>query len=173
MRDRFLELALCSSFALAVSASAQASGGSPYVHQLLGQCFSSQTEAMKPFRLPDGTDDENIVTTENKLLPDSTWVIDKTSGHNYQWYLLERTARGFCYTLYVPFAADVVGVREKGTLTFKAKTQPSPGASAYQMTFRKSSKLDHFVPYRCTEVRYRQGSTSPTTRTVDCLSVGQ
>jgi hypothetical protein len=158
---------------LTFSIAAMASGASPYAHQLVGQCFHSKVDAMKPFQLPDGSNDENIAATENKSLRDSTWIVDKTSGHNFQWYLLERTERGFCYTLYVPFAADVVGVREKGVFTIKAKTQPSPGAAGYQMTFRKSSKAGRFVPYKCSETHYREGSRSPTARTIDCLSVAQ
>jgi hypothetical protein len=173
MKDRYLNQVLGAAAMLTFSIAAMASGASPYAHQLVGQCFHSQLDAMKPFQLPDGSTDENIVATENKSLRDSTWIVDKTSGHNFQWYLLERTERGFCYTLYVPFAADVTSVREKGVLTIKAKTQPSPGADGYQMTFRKSSKASRFVPYKCSETHYLKGSSLSTTRTIDCLSVAQ
>jgi hypothetical protein len=171
MTDRFLDLLICAALAIGPWAIAEASAGSPYEHQLLGQCFGSQAEAMKPFRLPDGTADENVVASESAFSRDSTWVIDKTSGHNYQWYLLEKSSRGHCYSLFVPFAAEVAGTRSKGVLTIKATTQPSPGTSSYQMTFRKSSKTGRFVPYKCSEIRDQDRTKAQSPRDINCLSV--
>lgn len=171
MTDRYLDLLICAALALGPWAIAEASAASPYEHQLLGQCFGSQAEAMKPFRLPDGTDDENVVASESAFSRDSTWVIDKTSGHNFQWYLLEKSNRGHCYSLYVPFAAEVAGTRSKGVLTIQAMTQPSPGTSSYQMTFRKSAKAGHFVPYKCSEIRDQDRSKPQRPRYINCLSV--
>jgi hypothetical protein len=171
MTDRFLDLLICAAFALVPWANAAASAASPYEHRLLGQCFESQAEAMKPFRLPDGTADENVVAFESEFSRSSTWVIDKTSGHNHQWYLLEKSDRGYCYSLYVPFAAEVVGMRSNDVLTIRAITQPSPGTSSYQMMFRKSAKSGRFVPYKCSETLDRDGAKTQRARSIDCLSV--
>jgi hypothetical protein len=170
MRDRFLSLFVLAVLVLAPWA-AEASAASPFEHDLLGQCFGSQAEAMRPFRLPDGSDDENVVASQSVFSRDSAWVIDKTSGHNFQWYLLEKTGHGYCYTLYVPFAAEVAGMRSNGVLTIQATTQPSPGASRYQMTFRKSAKLGRFVPYKCSETRDQARANSQHPRSIDCLAV--
>jgi hypothetical protein len=156
---------------LTFSVAATASGASPYAHQLVGQCFASQAEAVTPFLLPDGTKDANMVAFETPFSKSSTWVIDKTSGHNYQWYLLEKSGRGHCYTLYIPFAAEVEGRHRKGVLTIQATTQPSPGSSGYQMAFRKSAKLDRFVPYRCSKTRDQGGVKAQSPRYINCLSV--
>ncbi len=171
MKDRFLDLLLCAVFSLAPWTVAEVSAASPYEHELLGQCFKSQTEALKPFRLPDGTNDENVVASETMFAKDGTWVVDKTSDYNYQWYLLEKTARGYCYSLYVPFAAEVSSTHSKGVLIIQALTQPSPGTNSYQMTFRKSAKSGLFVPYKCT-ARDQDRGRARSPRYIDCLTVG-
>lgn len=171
MKDKFLNF-ICVAFALAFSGPAEAVGSSLYQHELIGQCFNALDEARRPFRLSDGTDDENIRTSQAKFDKKSTWVIDKTSSHNFQWYLVEKGDRGYCYVLYIPFAAEVSGSRTGDNLTIRAKTQPSPGTKSYQMIFRKAKKSGNFVPYQCSEIRDQtKANTKP--RVVDCLSVGK
>lgn len=172
MPVRTLDLLGRTTLVLSVAACANASAASPFAHPLLGRCFASRAEAMQPFRLQDGTEDDNVVASASSFAAESSWVIDKTSGHNYQWYLLERSPRGYCYTLYVPFAAEVVGVRAKGVLNIQATTQPSPGSSSYQMTFRKSARSGRFVPYQCSETRDEPGAKRAASRPIDCLAVG-
>ena len=150
---------------------AESTVASPYEHELIGQCFASQPEALKPFRLLDGTPDDSIALSPTDFARHGAWVVDRSSGHNFQWYLLEKTSRGYCYTLYVPFAAEIVGTRRNGVLTIEGTTQPSPSMSSFRMTFRRSTKLGRFVPYRCTESRDRIGARSLDRRTINCLTV--
>jgi hypothetical protein len=169
MIDKFLKFAVA---ALLACSFAQAAASSPYSHEWLGRCYPSQAQVQALFQPPNGAVDENIVSVTAPFSKNAYWVIDKTSSHNYQWHLFEESTKGLCFTLYVPFAADVVGVRQKGVLTIEAKTQPSPGTASYTMTFRKSSRTGRFVPYKCTATRDAHAAKS-VTKTIDCLKVGQ
>jgi hypothetical protein len=171
MKDKSRKFLIYITSLLIISESAEAGGSSPYNHDLMGKCSSELSRALAPFRLSDGTTDENIQTTQTKFHSTSTWLIDKTSSHNYQWYLIEKGTRGYCYVLYVPFAAEVSGSKSGNAFTITAKSQPSPGAKGYEMMFRKSTKLGYFVPYKCSEIT---DHAKPNTKRhiIDCLAVG-
>jgi hypothetical protein len=170
MKDRFLKVSIFLLVILLPASFSVAATKSPFEHELIGQCFSAFADARKPFLLPDGTEDENVGLTNAEFDKKSTWVVDKTTSHNFQWYLIESSVNGYCYVLYVPFAAEVAGTRNNGILTIQAQTQPSPGTKSYQMMFRKSKKSSRFVPYRCTEMQ-DQTPTKLKPRSVDCRSV--
>lgn len=169
MKCRFLEPLFGVFLAFGAGASSADSTRSLYEHELLGQCFVSQADALKPFLLPDGSRDENIATAGSSISKGSTWVIDKTGGHNHQWLLLEKSDRGHCYTLFVPFAAQALPTRVEGRAAIQAKTQPSPGGESYEMVFRRSAKLGRFVPYKCYKVLDQTDPQRPAE--IDCLAV--
>ncbi|MET0406344.1 MAG: hypothetical protein ABW123_28250 [Cystobacter sp.] len=141
-------------------ARAQASAGTAAPgDKLLGQCFANAQEALQAVFGAAGLDDENITVRPAQTLSDGrVWVVDRTPGSNYAWYLLQpNEGFHFCLTLYVPAAASVE-VNQRGTTqTATAKTQASPGQSMKQATYqrRKGARVFSFNPTSCLKITLR------------------
>ncbi|HIV72103.1 MAG TPA: hypothetical protein H9903_14310 [Candidatus Aquabacterium excrementipullorum] len=148
----------------------------PFFHGLLGRCFANFAEAMRVAVGQDSEQDENFSILEESVLPKWKWIVDKTSGHNYQWYLVEPRKSGAeqCIALYIPFASTVKVERTNvGTALIKARTQASPGGDAFIMKFRRSAKLERFVPVACIRERFAGSGRRVKQEPVDCLQVGE
>lgn len=144
----------------------------PFVNEFLGRCFPSLGDAFQVITGDAVGQDENIIVAKADVPIKGQWIVDKTSDHNFQWYLVEeRGDSGQCISLYIPFASEVFGRLNKLGLTVVAKTQASPGFPVVRMEFRRSKKLDRYVPASCFEEK-RVGSRGAVTRKeIDCLNV--
>lgn len=148
---------------------------SPFAHPLLGQCFTTAQDAVKALG-GDGSD-ENIIANKDTRVPGWTWVVDNTPSHNFMWSLVESDARSrrHCVALFIPYACCVDSRISGGIASVLAQTQASPGFPSYDMEFRRSPRLGHFVPFACHATTWPMeggANATPVQENIDCLHVG-
>ncbi len=173
MIGKFLKIQVLIVATFVGATSHASSNSSPFANEFLGRCFPSVSDAFQVITGDAVGQDENIVVAKADVPIKGQWIVDKTSDHNFQWYLVEeRSGLRQCVSLYIPFASEVSGrLTSKLGLTVVAKTQASPGFSVVIMEFRRSKKLDRYVPVSCFEEK-RVGSRGAVTRKeIDCLNV--
>lgn len=145
---------------------------SPFDLAIIGKCFNNASLAKASVLGTPAAPDENITSHASGISPNSEWIVDRTPGANFAWYLLEQRNGQSCFTLYIPFASDVTIKRSAGLTIVEARTQASPGGPSYEMRFSRSKKLGRYVPVQCFEVRQPDAVSVPTRRAIDCLKVG-
>lgn len=165
---------LCASSCLlgAIPTYAEPPPASPYANELIGRCFPSPRASIEAISGVVDPADANVVAQRADVTTGSHWIIDKTSEHNYQWYLLERMGGRHCVTLYIPFASEVRTVHRTSSVSIVALTQASPGRNRYGMVFRRSPSQGRFVPVKCTRSADSSHRNSAPPTPIDCLAVG-
>jgi hypothetical protein len=175
MSNRFRSYIICFSIGIFPIAILADGVSSPFSNKLLGRCFADLSGALVAVGGDAYSSDENIVLTESNTSQKHRWIVDKTSGHNYQWYFVESNTKNNsqCISLYIPFASEVDSYSKSGTLTIEAKTQASPGFPRYIMNFRHSIKTNYYVPAVCYKEDFESNSKSPIKTEIDCLKVAE
>lgn len=143
-----------------------------FQHKQLGRCFANSRSALAAISGTVEPIDENVNLRRADISDNSHWVIDKTSEHNYQWYLLEQLKGQHCVTLYIPFASEARAIRNQRSVDIVAQTQASPGGYQYKMIFRRSRRLGQFVPVKCTRTEEATQRRATSATQIDCLTVG-